>query len=229
VKRTLLPLLLLGLLLIPSRPASASGFWDWMQEWSGPGAFGGLQPMLMVNLCPREYYERDVGEAPSCIFVDMRRLRAEQSDNFPVRVTVRMFDVGVTTKMRISKLRQSLEIGYGFGFLSAEAAQVGSLGGKTMNKITITAPRASLKPLLAIAELADVEGLNGRSFKRRLLSVPKVHLGATIVLGTMDSPQLGVPLNVNDFSNSNEIVLSRGIMLDFGELLPGLSNRLLSW
>ena len=231
MRRSILLVMLPLLLLVPSRSARASGFWDWMQEWSGPGPFAGKghHPPILVNLCPEEY--RAVGsraDSPSCLYFDVRRLESEANDNFPVPVSLTLVDVGFTTKAHVGPLRDSVEVGFGVGLLHATSGTRGTLGGKTMNKFTFTVPRVTVKPLIAIVEIADRSDRNN-GLARRLLSVPKAFLGASVVAGTMNSEQLGVPDSVHHFSNSWEVVLSRGIFFDFGELFNTGSKRFVPW
>ncbi|MEQ1912598.1 MAG: hypothetical protein ABMA15_27510 [Vicinamibacterales bacterium] len=232
MRRSILLVILPLLLLVPSRSAQASGFWDWMQEWSGPGPFVGKghHPPILVNLCPEEY--RAVGspaDSRSCLYFDLRRLETDANDNFPVPVSVTLVDVGVTTKAHVWRLRDSVEVGYGVGLMRATSGELGTLGGKTMTKFTFTVPRVTVKPLIAIVEIADRDQQQGRSTARKLLSVPKAFLGASVIAGTMNSEQLGVPDGVHHFSNSWEVVLSRGIFFDFGELFTIGSKRLVPW
>ena len=56
------------------------------------------------------------------------------------------------------------------------------------------------------------------STARKLLSVPKAFLSASVVSGTMSSEQLGIPDTLRPYSNSWEVVLSRGIFFDFGNV-----------
>ena len=83
VRRSFFLVLLPLLLLVPSRTAQASGFWDWMQEWSGPGPFVGKghHPPVLVNLCSDAY--REVGsraDSPSCLYFDVRWLEMEDTE-----------------------------------------------------------------------------------------------------------------------------------------------------
>ena len=232
MRRSILLVILPLLLLVPSRSARASGFWDWMQEWSGPGPFSGKgHPPILVNLCPAEYRAvRSAPDSPSCLFFDVRRLDADANDNFPVPVSVTLFDVGVTTKAHVWRLQDSVEVGYGVGLMHATSGTRGTLGGKTMNKFTFTVPRVMVKPLIAIVEVADRHNQNNQnSTARKLLSIPKAFLSANVVAGTMNAEQLGVPDSVRHYSNSWEVVLSRGIFFDFGELFTTGSKRLVPW
>jgi hypothetical protein len=43
--------LFLATLLVSPRPARAD-FWDWLQEFSGPGPFHARLPNLMFDICP---------------------------------------------------------------------------------------------------------------------------------------------------------------------------------
>ena len=231
MRRSILLVMLPLLLLVPSRSAHASGFWDWMQEWSGPGPFVGKghHPPVLVNLCPAEY--RAVGsraDSPSCLYFDVRWLETEANDNFPVPVSVTLFDVGVTTKAHVWRFQDAVEVGYGVGLLHATSGTSGTLGGRTMNKFTFTVPRVSVKPLITIVEIADRDN-QSRTTARKLLSIPKAFLSVNVVAGTMDSEQLGVPDSVRHYSNSWEVLLSRGIFFDFGELITTGSKRLVPW
>lgn len=231
MRRSILLVMLPLLLLMPSRSAHASGFWDWMQEFSGPGPFVGKghHPPILVNLCPAEYrVVASPADGPRCLYFDLRRLESDANDNFPVPVSLTLADVGFTTKAQVGPFRDSVEVGIGVGLLHATSGTRGTLGGKTMNKFTFTVPRVTVKPLIAIVEIADRSDRNN-GLARRLLSVPKAFLGASVVAGTMNSEQLGVPDSVHHFSNSWEVVLSRGIFFDFGELFNTGSKRFVPW
>ena len=47
-----------------------------------------------------------------------------------------------------------------------------------------------------------------------------MHLGGTIIVGPLDAEALGVDRTLSDYSRNSEYVLSRGFVLDFGELIP---------
>ena len=231
MRRSILLVMLTLLLIMPSRSARASGFWDWMQEWSGPGPFVGKghRPPVLVNLCSDAYREvSSAADSPSCLYFDVRWLETEANDNFPVPVSVTLFDVGVTTKAQVWRLHDAVEVGYGVGWLHAKSGTRGTLGGKSMNKLTFTLPRVTVKPLVAVIEIVDKRPPSAGT-ARKLLSVPKAFLGVNLVAGTMNSEQLGVPDSVHHYSNSWEVLLSRGIFFDFGELISTRSRRLVPW
>jgi hypothetical protein len=210
------------------RPADAK-IWDWMQEWSGPGPFTHAHnfPLPMFTICQKDYRELSIRqqvaqkkETPFCLFVDIRRLVAQKdATRFPVRVSATFVDVGITNKAELWRFHDSLELGLGIGFMHASADRDGDVGGKSINRITATGPRVVAKPLLAFAELIKRSPKSNHNIWFRILSAPKAHLGATVVFA-MSADRLGVYDEAYKFGGPLEYLVTRGIMVDIGELFP---------
>ena len=216
--------LTLGVLVLTlttvARPAEAH-IWDWLQEWSGPGPFSSKQPMVMGSFCSDAYFSAAAADrrAPSCVFFDYRDLKTEANDNFPIGVRVRFWDVGVKRKLAAWRLQESIEGGVAVGLMLASGDE--DAGGKSAVRFTVTAPRVEVMPMVLVAELFGNDDFADRARRNRWLRVLKMHLGGTVIVGPLDAEALGVDRTRSDYSRNSEYVLSRGFVLDFGELIPG--------
>jgi len=218
VRKVLTIGVLVLILMTVARPAEA--LWDFLQEWSGPGPFYGKHAMVMANLRCEDGYATSTATgtgAPWCVFSDYRDLETKPNENFPIAVRVRFLDVGVKSKLRIWKFQQSIEGGVAVGLMLASGDE--DAGGKNALRLTVTAPRVVVMPALLLAESFGRGTLGDRAWWKRLLRVPKLHLGGTFIVGRLDAEALGVDPTRSDYRRNNEYVLSRGIVLDFGELL----------
>ena len=205
-------------LMTVARPAEAQ-MWDWLQEWSGPGPFYGNHPMVMASVCDSEYRATAASaKAPSCLFFDYRDLEAEENDNFPIRVRVRFWDVGVKRKLAAWRLQESIEAGVAVGLMRASGDE--AAGGKSAWRFTVTAPRVVVMPVLLVTELFGQGDVARRLSQKSWSRILKLHLGGTVIVGPLDAEALGVDRTRSDYSRNSEYVLSRGFVLDFGELIP---------
>jgi hypothetical protein len=215
VKRTLIVAALAVMALMSSIQPAQANILDWMQEWSGPGPFreGGSGLFTWCRFNYNAEKESDQNEHP-CLFFDLRRLVAVDKDNFPVQVTAKFLDVGWTWRVR-----RPLEVGVGVGMMSAE-------GNKTAVRPTITVPRVVVKPALLVAELLPVPKdllFNTNRKPSRLFHIVKLYVRGNFILGQLNGQDLGV--NRSSYNRTNEFVLSRGLLIDLGELLvPDLSG-----
>jgi hypothetical protein len=206
-------------LMTVARPAEAQ-MWDWLQEWSGPGPFTGY-PVVMASVCNSDYVTTAASRtAPSCPFFDYRDLEAEENDNFPIRVRVRFWDVGMKRKLAAWKLQQSVEGGVAVGLMHASGDK--DAGGKSAVRFTVTAPRLVVMPVLLAAELFGRGDVSPRVYQNSWLRVLKLYASGTVIVGPLDAEALGVDRTLSDYSRNSEYVLSRGFVLDFGELIPEL-------
>jgi hypothetical protein len=182
-------------LMAVARPAEAH-IWDWLQEWSGPGPFSGKYPMLMGSVCTEAYRTATAasGQDPSCVFFDYR-------------------------EVRVWKIQESIEGGVGLGVMLASGDK--GAGGKDAWRFTVTAPRLGVMPILLVAELFGKENFANQARRNRWVRILKLHAGGTIIVGPLDAEALGVDRTRSDYSRNSEYVLSRGFVLDFGELIPG--------
>jgi hypothetical protein len=210
-------------LMAAAQPAEAH-MWDWLQEWSGPGPFSSNQPMLMGSLCSPNYVVTAASvDAPSCPFVDYRDLKTEANDNFPIEVRVRFLDVGVKRKLAAWRLKESIEGGVAVGLMVASGDE--DAGGKSAVRFTVTAPRVVVMPVLLVNELFDGRIFGSRAHEKSWLRILKLHLGGTVIVGPLDAEALGVDRTRSAYSRNSEYVLSRGFVLDFGELIESFRSR----
>ena len=208
MKSTLSLAALVLMVLLSSAPPANAGLIDWMQEWSGPGPFhwGGS---VLVTRCPGPFQINNQREQNKpCFFVDTRRFIAIDGDNFPVKVTSFFADVGVTYR-----LRRAVSVGLGAGFMTAD-------GNETATRPTITAPRVVFEPAVLLAQLfgKPEQAFTGNStFWDRLVHVPKIYMRGNFILGRLNGADLGV--SGTSYDRTNEYVISRGLLLDLGELI----------
>jgi hypothetical protein len=209
VKNTLSIAALVLVALVSSAQTAHAGLIDWMQEWSGPGPFGSKVPGALVTACPGLFQVDSVAEQNKrCYFFDTRRLVASDNDNFPVKVVTFFVDVGVTYR-----IRRAVTLGVGAGFMTAD-------GKESAARPTITAPRATFEPVTLAAQLFRVKEQTlslDNNFWRRLVHVPKIYMRGNFILGQLNGKDLGV--NKSKYDRTNEYVISRGLILDFGELI----------
>ena len=206
--------LVLVALMASARPAQAN-WWDWMQEWSGPGPFESRGNALWTA-CTKPYDASDqkVQNDNPCFFIDTRSFVTKAKDNFPVQVTANFLDAGLTWRVR-----RPVEIGLGVGLMVAT-------GSKTATRLTLTGPRVVLKPVLLVSELLHTNPklFDYESHPRvsRIAHILKFYVRGSVIAGHLTGDDLGVPLS--DFDRKFEFVLSRGFLIDFGELLPQWSG-----
>jgi hypothetical protein len=205
-------------LMTVARPAEAQ-MWDWLQEWSGPGPFTGIHPMVLVSACDRDLTAPRGQDTPRCLFVDYRDLRTDPNDNFPIGVRARFLDVGVKRKVRVWDLQESIDGGVGIGVMLASGDK--NAGGKKAWRFTVTAPRFEVMPLLLVTELFGRGAFASVAHQKRWMRIVKLHLSGTVIVGPLDAEALGVDRTLSGYRENSEYVLSRGLVLDFGELIPG--------
>jgi hypothetical protein len=207
-------LLVVGLLVM-ARSADAH-IWDWMQEWSGPGPFDGVHPVVQVDCLLSGTPQRE-----TCFFIDYRHLETVKDpskstyDNFPIKVDLKIVDVGLTHAIKIGRLDESIRAGAGVGFLIATGDK--DQGGKRMIRPTIVFPRFMVQPAMAIAELLDKTPAGG--WQKRALKIVKFHVGGELLVGPLNAESLGVSPSLSTFDRHAEYVLSKGMVIDLGELL----------
>ena len=216
--------ILVSALTTVTRPAEAH-IWDFFQELSGPGPFSSNQPMLMGSLCSQNYVTRSAlaDDAKSCAFFDYRDLRTEANDNFPIEVRVQFWDLGVKRKFAIWKLKESIEGGVAVGLMLASGDE--DAGGEKAMRFTVTAPRVVVMPMLLVNELFGNNIFGSRAHENGWLRILKLHLGGTVIVGPLDAEALGVDRTRSNYSRNSEYALSRGFVLDFGELIEVFRSR----
>ena len=218
MRKTLTLGVLVFSLMTVARPAEAH-IWDFLQEWSGPGPFSSNQPMALLSACNDDYFAAARGQGSlSCPFFDYRDLRTEANDNFPIGVRVRFLDFGVKQKLRVWKLQESIEGGVAVGLMLASGDK--DAGGKDAVRFTVTAPRLVVMPMLLVTELFGRSNFVTQAHQKWYLRIFKMHLGGTVIVGPLDAEALGVDRTRSDYSRNSEYVLSRGFVVDLGELIP---------
>jgi hypothetical protein len=120
----------------------------------------------------------------------------------------------VKQKLRVWKLQESIEGGLGVGLMVASGDE--DAGGKSALRFTVTAPRLVLMPALLVNELISKK-VTGKH--KVWLRIFKAHLGGTFIAGRLDAEALGVDRTRSDYSRKWEFVLSRGVVVDLGELI----------
>jgi hypothetical protein len=226
---------LVGLVLIAligsARPARAD-FWDWLQEFSGPGPFHARAPNLMFDICPqttttsngdkvrflRDFEIRDedrsrvgngdAGQHVTCFFADFRFFENREDDNFGLSgVKLNVVELGAS-----ARLHRALVIGFGAG-----AMQISS-SNHTAWKAVFTGPRVVVKPLL----LYGSNSFWAQHEKLHLVfGSVKYYFKENIVLGHLQGKDFG--LQPGDpgygFDIQNDRVASTGFIIDATDLI----------
>jgi hypothetical protein len=210
--KRVVPLAGLVLVAVMGSPQPAyANLWDWLQEWSGPGPFhtGGS---VLGTVCPgdggvtRPY---EPGSNTPCFFIDFRRFIPEKGDNFPTKVEVTAYDFGLTWEVR-----RPVEIGIGLGAIVATG------NGKTATRLTVSAPRIAVKPVLLLGDLFGAAGYwDTHPRARRFASVLKWYARESVITGRLKAEDLGVSAERSSYNRTNEPVASAGFLIDIGELI----------
>lgn len=204
-----------ALLAYPGR--ADAGIWDWIQELSGPGPSGARPGKnILSTFCfggdgrfkPRPRVTATATSTGAfnkkpCLYADYRRFDNEDDDNFPADVTLSFYDVGPTWEL----LQEGqIEIGVGMGAMRSESNDVNN------TQFTITLFRFTIQPL------SLVPGWE----RNRWLSILKAYYRVTLIPGTIDATDFGVPLGSgpgqSTFSTDNDRVRSAGFIVDVFEL-----------
>jgi hypothetical protein len=216
MKRVLLVAGLVCSVVIGSpRPASAS-LMDWLQELSGPGPFNGRAWNAMLDVCPgkgeqdTEHFfasENDSKEPAACIFVDKRRFRNADGDNFGAgRIDVGIWELGGSVRVH-----RAVSIGFGFGRIGFS-----SQGGEKDTWV-LTAPRIVVKPAMLFGSAKFWNDRNPGWLA--LASIFKYYVKDNVIAGRLTGADFGLKAgdaNVN-FVVENDHVWSRGFILDLTE------------
>src|SRR6185503_6799247 len=215
--------LFLATLLAFPQPARAD-FWDWLQEFSGPGPFhanykDAFPPNTLVTLCPGDgdvngrphmTFREQKGKLP-CFYVDFRNLvnspdQKGGEDNFPNQVKVTAYDFGVAFD-----LEHRIQVGAGLGFMHFNSQDITHLDQRVIrNRFDITLFRATAQPLQFIPVHGWKEGWKNNKYAGLL----KFYVKYTVVPGDLDSSDFGVPTTTSTFHASNDVVFSRGFFVD---------------
>jgi hypothetical protein len=199
-----------------------------MQEWSGPGPFDSTGNVL-VTLCGLQK-EVTVLTAPSnrCFFLDARTLKvkSDATGNFPIKVTASFVDAGPTWRF----LKGSVELGGGAGLMTATGDQVAvrpTLNARALVKPGLLAAQglcALFKKLTCHSDQSAFYDISTKTnlWRTRGLHVLKFYGRGNVILWRLRGEDLGA--NGTSWDETNEIVFSRGFLIDLGELFPNISG-----
>jgi hypothetical protein len=209
--------LILSVVTLCSRPADA-GLADWLEQLSGPGPFGsdGLASFVSNVVCitPKITLSQGDKEKKPCLYVDFHKFINDDDDEFykasgqegkELRATAYALGVAFQPSTRLHT-----DVGVDFGRMTFHTSETDT-GHWTF------AARAQVKPLLFIEAFEkDANFIPWRKW----VSVPKVYLRRSVILGTINGARdFGAIGSGAAYERKNEGVWSCGILLDFSELL----------
>jgi hypothetical protein len=187
--------------------AAEATIMDWMQELSGPGPFnGGGNGMATICIASVTLtYTRAVEKMP-CAFFDVRRLVNEDDDNFPAigKVEVFAYDFGPTWQFG-----RAFEAGFGGGLMHFKS------NNKAFTRPTLVLARFQVKPLIAVGYPLWARHPEGAKWA----SMFKYYYRFSMIAGRLRAEDFGVSSAQSNFSAKNEIRQSRGVLIDFSELM----------
>jgi hypothetical protein len=225
---TILSAVMTGVLLFIPTTAEA-WYFDWIWELSGPGPSEGGPGVLgtfclFSNASSRGSTRFD--PAP-CLYVDRRSVQNDRDgkggddDNFPNRVRLEPWDFGVSWRL----FNDGLEVGAGIGFIRFQSDDLIAHRGKlARTKFTVNAPRVVVAPIRLL-----FPGVDNSDWTGALTRLVKVYGRLTIIPGTIDATDFGVPLGMapgqSTFRERNDVVPSAGLVIDVGEFLLEVLGR----
>jgi len=204
---------LIALLLAP-QPARAWDWWDWAQEFSGPGPFttgSTLNTMLScLQTVHRSNTDDRVVNPVWCTYFDHRSFDNTQQPDEPWgKVELDMYEMGV------SKLFQNgaVDLGFGAGIMDIKEGT---------HKWILTVPRVVISPAILFSKpgaLHDLEGRDNRAKNagKRLLKVVKFYAKLNVIVGELTTEDFGGDPSIK-FQTSGERIASAGFILDGIEL-----------
>jgi hypothetical protein len=236
-------LVLVTLLACP--PPARADFWDWLQEFSGPGPFHARLPNLMFDICPQQTEVATTDRAGNQTTKTVRGLRdfqdpvqsADDRANGIKRVPKCVFadfrffqnrdddNFGVpgvkldTYEFGASvRLHPAISLGFGGGAMRV------SNGDHTAWQGVLTAPRVVLKPLLIYGS-SDFWRRNEKL--HLILSTVKYYVKEDIVLGHLTGVDFGAPPNSPNakFDVQNDRVFSTGFIVDLTDVVIAAFQR----
>jgi len=233
--------LVLGTLLWSVQPAYAD-FWDWLQEFSGPGPFHERFFNVITDVCPGPAIDAlnhtdkhllrdfevpeedpgltadtarfDPGQHVTCFFADARWFVNNDNDNFGVQnIRVDIYEVGAS-----ARLHRAIALGFGGGLMRI------STPGHTAYQPVLTGPRVVIKPALLFGS---------NTFWARhpdwyyLAGLVKYYFKEQIVLGHVTGPDFGLKSgNANfAFDVSNDRQASTGFTFDASDLVVAVVRK----
>jgi hypothetical protein len=226
--------LVLGTLLWSVQPAYAD-FWDWLQEFSGPGPFHERAPNLIIDFCQQPFFSGkllkdyqltdkdrlqalETSDTPViCWFADLRFFANNEGDNFGLNnnfpaksVHVDFYETGASVP-----LNRAVSLGFGAGLMHISTPT------HSGNKAVLAAPRVVIKPLL-------LYGTNEFWAKKpawvyAAAGAVKFYVKGNVVLGRLTDADFGG--STSSLNQQYERLASVGFTFDAGPLLAYLNNR----
>lgn len=230
--------LVLGLLLLPARPASAqAGFVRWLEKLSGPGPFVGAG-IEIYGLCygaekalatDPETVERSSATArwffdPNCgraardqrrltVGVQLSRLVGDNGLQYDDSVPVKLHDtVGASIFMGTADVgvHRSLDVGSALGFVHFTGAPPGAFSRLMIEPIRVTWKPLAMKPVPANASAAEARA----AYRREWLQIRVV---MTVLPGGFDAEDFGaIP---GSYKSGTEVQGNLYVMANVANLL----------
>lgn len=240
MKRVLfLALVVLGLALIPARPASAqAGFIRWLEKLSGPGPFVGAG-IEIYGLCygaekalatdpdpveradntgARWFFDPNCGRAARdqrrlTIGVQLSRLVGDNGLQYDESVPAKLHDtVGASIFMGTADLgvHRSLDVGSALGFVHFTGAPPGGFSRVMIEPIRVTWKPLAMKPVPANASAAEARA----AYRREWLQIRVV---MTVLPGGFDAEDFGaIP---GSYKSGTEVQGNLYVMANVANLL----------
>jgi serine/threonine protein kinase len=204
-------------MLVSVSPAQAD-FWDWLQEFSGPGPFGTGKTLNTMLPCPErlgtpseDLWIFDASRPLTCFYIDHRSFdNSHQPDNFGTgKVSLHIFDFGVTRR-----IHPAVDVGFGMGLMTIDSNE------HQDHKWLMTAPRVVFTPAMLFKSYdfwnQRQSSRNVERVKKALKSV-KYYGKLNVIVGEMDGADFGV--SPDAFQTNWERVWSAGFIFDANEII----------
>jgi hypothetical protein len=214
-------------MVVSVRPAQAD-FWDWLQEFSGPGPFGTGQTLNTMVPCPEKFRDSrqslafDPDNPLTCFFFDHRSFdNTHQPDNFGIKnpgdpgvgkVSLHFYEVGFSRRMH-----PAVELGFGGGFMSIASR------GETKYKPVITLSRVVVTPAMLFRSPSYWN--TNPSRLKHVLKIVKFYGRLNIIAGELDAADFGLSPSESDFKTNMERVASAGFIFDAHEIYRAIVDR----
>jgi hypothetical protein len=217
--------IVLAATLASAAPAEA-GFWDWLQEFSGPGPFSTGATLNTMFPCPEkvkvssETLDRFNPEAPTtCFFLDHRSFdNTQQPDDFgkikPEDLGVGKVELHILEGGFSRRVHPAMEVGFGGGVMWIASR------GQVSTKVVLTAPRVIVTPAMLFGRPAfwNERGDSKKEALKKALKIVKFYAKMNIVAGDLDAADFGLSPSESSFKTNWERVASTGFIIDANEL-----------
>lgn len=204
-------------LLMAAAPARAN-IWDYLEQLSGPGPFGGPGSIHLTGGClgvatAKNAVERQeftktswnlLGIPPTsaikphtpCFFFDVNPGLSAEKDTRFAQVDATLYDFGVTFPVW-----RPLEIGFGVGRMHFDS------NGVSTTRTSVTVPRVVIKPLLFVPKL---QGKKWPGFFKYYLSM--------VTIAGLAGQDFGVSNAIYDERDKRQLLTTVGASFDLLEL-----------